>query len=64
MAKLGRPRKYEGTETRITIRVDEETRKDMRHIAAVEDSNMTEIANKSVRHYINRWKAAKGRSSK
>ena len=57
MAKLGRPRKYEGTETRITIRVDEETRKDMRHIAALDDSNMTEIANKAVRQYINRRKA-------
>ena len=57
MAKLGRPRKYKGTETRITIRVDEETRKDLRRIAGADDSNMTEAVNTAVRHYINRRKA-------
>jgi len=53
-AKLGRPRKYEGTETRVTIRLSEDQRKKVRHYAAIDDTSMTEIVNTALTHYINR----------
>lgn len=57
MTKLGRPRKYDGSETKITVRVNEEQRKRLRHYAAIDDTSMTEIVHKALQQYINRRKA-------
>jgi predicted transcriptional regulator len=54
MAKLGRPKKYEGTETRITIRVDEKRRKRIEYYAGRDQSSMTAICETALEHYLNR----------
>jgi len=63
MAKLGRPRKYEGNETRVTIRLDEDERRRVKYYAGVDDSSMTEIVNVALRHYLNRRDALNRRGA-
>ena len=54
MAKVGRPKKYTGTETRITIRVDEARRKRLRQVAVDDDVTMADVVNTALTQYLNR----------
>ena len=63
MAKLGRPKKYTGTESRVTVRLDEKRRKEVEAAAADRGTSMTDVVDVALTQFLNRRRGYAKQSS-